>query len=577
MGQPLGGQIDARSREAARRDHPRPDAYHGRDRRGLIVEDRAPGVAFHLATVGLLVMVVVAANLPRLAGPELDRTALAGQLDAVAFASAVLLCTLCLLRWRLVGDVAVLYLGVAAGVYGVATLGVGGLVAETTDLGGTSWAWLPPAGRAVGAALVVAALLSPEVDARRSLPRIAAIAVLALTALIGLFHLSPGIGHLFVSQGDRAPAGLEVVASWGLITTVAWGVLGVVAVVLGFRRRRHVFAWFGLGLLALAFAEGVAASVAPMAGVPRVGPPTLVAIGVFLALGGTVRELARAYRQQGGRLLASVTAEATTEAKLHADHAFQAERAHEARNVLAAIEAATKTLQHHHDRLDAASRVALSEGISAQVRQMQSLVAPKPGSGEPGRFRPSEAIASLVTFARSQGAEVEVDVPDHLVAVGRPAETTQVLQNLFQNAQRYGRGRIEVRAERDGDHVVLRLSDNGPGVHRSERERVFARGVRGRAAKGTPGEGLGLFVSQRLMRDQGGELRLEDATSGGGACFAVVLPGFSELPEQTLDELHERVQPDHAGQLLVLPSTRQPSDRPVAVDDDGGRRSDLAR
>jgi signal transduction histidine kinase len=113
------------------------------------------------------------------------------------------------------------------------------------------------------------------------------------------------------------------------------------------------------------------------------------------------------------------------------------------------------------------------------------------------------------------------------------------------------------RADLDGDNVVIRVEDDGPGVPNAERERIFLHGVRGTNAEGTVGSGLGLYVSARLMREQGGDLRLEESATGG-ACFAVILPGFSELVERVPQDVDERPELVARGQLYVLPSGEDP-------------------
>ncbi len=160
---------------------------------------------------------------------------------------------------------------------------------------------------------------------------------------------------------------------------------------------------------------------------------------------------------------------------------------------------------------------------------MQRLVEPRPQQVEVGRFHPSEAIAPLLTCLRPMATHVHVDVPYHLVAIGRPVDTVQAVHNVLENARRYGGGSITVRATLEHDRVVLRISDRGPGVAVGERETIFERGVRGSSADGTTGSGLGLYISRELMRGQGGDLRLTPPDGAGGAAFEIVLPGFSTL------------------------------------------------
>jgi signal transduction histidine kinase len=79
-----------------------------------------------------------------------------------------------------------------------------------------------------------------------------------------------------------------------------------------------------------------------------------------------------------------------------------------------------------------------------------------------------------------------------------------------------------VAVSRDGEQVAFRISDDGPGLEPDELDSVFEPGVRGRAANGEPGAGLGLTLARRLARVAGGDVVVEDAVAGG--TFVARLP-----------------------------------------------------
>jgi signal transduction histidine kinase len=62
-------------------------------------------------------------------------------------------------------------------------------------------------------------------------------------------------------------------------------------------------------------------------------------------------------------------------------------------------------------------------------------------------------------------------------------------------------------------------------VSEADRKRLFARFTRGADQPSGEGTGLGLYLSRRLLRAMGGELRLEQAGAGRGAAFTISLPG----------------------------------------------------
>ena len=100
-----------------------------------------------------------------------------------------------------------------------------------------------------------------------------------------------------------------------------------------------------------------------------------------------------------------------------------------------------------------------------------------------------------------------------------PNQIKQVLWNLLKNAAEAtaGGGRIDVRTTRAGDHVVVSITDDGPGIQ--EPAAVFEPFYTTRPQ----GTGLGLTVVARVIRDHGGEVAIAN-TPGRGACVSFRLP-----------------------------------------------------
>jgi signal transduction histidine kinase len=105
----------------------------------------------------------------------------------------------------------------------------------------------------------------------------------------------------------------------------------------------------------------------------------------------------------------------------------------------------------------------------------------------------------------------------------------QVLLNLVDNACKYARSstppRVHVTLDKADGRALVRVSDHGPGIPRSDRRRLFQPFSKSDhdAANSAPGIGLGLALSRRLARAQDGELAL-DAAESGGAAFVLSLP-----------------------------------------------------
>jgi signal transduction histidine kinase len=107
-----------------------------------------------------------------------------------------------------------------------------------------------------------------------------------------------------------------------------------------------------------------------------------------------------------------------------------------------------------------------------------------------------------------------------------PDAVEQILANLLSNVEKYaaGGGRVEIATEdHDGVAKVI-VSDEGPGVPREHRARIFEPFHRAsdRLTDGVTGTGIGLTIARELARSSGGDLQLAD--SERGARFVLTLP-----------------------------------------------------
>jgi signal transduction histidine kinase len=121
---------------------------------------------------------------------------------------------------------------------------------------------------------------------------------------------------------------------------------------------------------------------------------------------------------------------------------------------------------------------------------------------------------------REDGPEVERSV------LADPERIGQVLRNLLSNAAKYSPegSPIELRVIGKRGRVRLEVADRGPGIHPDDVTRIFEKFGRGRDREGrkTPGVGLGLYLSRRIVRGHGSELTVR-TRSGGGSVFGFEL------------------------------------------------------
>lgn len=95
----------------------------------------------------------------------------------------------------------------------------------------------------------------------------------------------------------------------------------------------------------------------------------------------------------------------------------------------------------------------------------------------------------------------------------------QALSNLVDNAIKYCSGgdrspTVAVSLSTAGDHVVLSVVDNGPGIGDDDKARATERFIRLEESRSQPGSGLGLSLVKAVMKLHKGELYLEDAKPG---------------------------------------------------------------
>ena len=139
-----------------------------------------------------------------------------------------------------------------------------------------------------------------------------------------------------------------------------------------------------------------------------------------------------------------------------------------------------------------------------------------------------QTLDRLESLAQSKDISFVKHMPVPEAEVLADAEhLQQVMVNLVGNAIKFSPvgGRIWIAAAQDGDGLVrFSVSDEGPGIPREEQKYVFRKYYRGESVRETvDGAGLGLSISQGIVRAHGGEMWLK-SESGKGSTFTFTLP-----------------------------------------------------
>lgn len=123
--------------------------------------------------------------------------------------------------------------------------------------------------------------------------------------------------------------------------------------------------------------------------------------------------------------------------------------------------------------------------------------------------------AALEKVYRDKSVTLERTIAAGTRFHGDPEDLVELLGNLLDNAWKWCRERVRIRARHEtSGELVLEVEDDGPGIPEARRREVLARGAR--ADEAVPGEGIGLYLVRQMVEEAyHGSLELADSTAGG--------------------------------------------------------------
>ncbi|MFY1616206.1 sensor histidine kinase [Micromonospora sp. WMMD736] len=136
-----------------------------------------------------------------------------------------------------------------------------------------------------------------------------------------------------------------------------------------------------------------------------------------------------------------------------------------------------------------------------------------------------DVIAGMRSLCEQHGQRITLDTPQVMPRIlADPMLLTQAMTNLLSNASRFTTtgGSIHVRVMVVDSGVAVYVTDDGAGMTRAERERLFQRFATGRPL--VDGTGLGLVITKIIIELHGGEILVHTA-SARGTTFLLTLPG----------------------------------------------------
>ena len=141
--------------------------------------------------------------------------------------------------------------------------------------------------------------------------------------------------------------------------------------------------------------------------------------------------------------------------------------------------------------------------------------------------------------ARLPDVRVTPNIDDKVTVIGNPVDLKRVINNLIENARRYGKSSDSGIADIDINcsteiasgvkHAIIEIADHGSGVPEAEMERLLKPFSRMDTARGQAnGAGLGLAIVDRVVLRHGGELKLGNR-EGGGLAVRISLQAVTDF------------------------------------------------
>ena len=233
-------------------------------------------------------------------------------------------------------------------------------------------------------------------------------------------------------------------------------------------------------------------------------------------------------RVEASRAHALADANALRTALLHAV-------SHDLRTPLAAIKAAVTSLNQHDVQWTARETAEFLQTVNDETDRLATLIGNLLDMSriEAGALEPSlravaleEVVPAAIVSLGSRAGSIDTAISEELPTVrADPALLERALANVIDNATRLSPegARVRVEAGAFNGHMDIRVIDQGPGIPRNQRERVFQPFQRHGDNQAGTGVGLGLAVAHGFLTAMGASIEIDD-TPGGGTTMVVSIP-----------------------------------------------------
>jgi two-component system phosphate regulon sensor histidine kinase PhoR len=176
-----------------------------------------------------------------------------------------------------------------------------------------------------------------------------------------------------------------------------------------------------------------------------------------------------------------------------------------------------------------------TERLSGNINSILNLarIESRLHEGEPTPVDLSETIRQFIIHNRHLFHECDIFVEPTVTGSGIYPIVVPLFEmlliNIMTNAMKYnasGKPRIDITFEQDQNSMRIHFRDNGIGVPKDERKRIFRKFYQGQHDERVPagGSGIGLYLVQQIARLHHGKVVAESVGDGKGSIFTLILP-----------------------------------------------------
>ncbi len=135
----------------------------------------------------------------------------------------------------------------------------------------------------------------------------------------------------------------------------------------------------------------------------------------------------------------------------------------------------------------------------------------------------AEVVELYTIVGEEKHCSLAVDDTGPVMALVDQNRIGQVWANLVDNAIKYGASEVRIHLQQEKDQAVITISDNGMGISETERELIWNRLFRGDRSRSQPGLGLGLTLTNAIVKAHSGTITVQSKLNSG-TVFTIALP-----------------------------------------------------